>query len=237
MTTIENLCLFLGITKKTWYNWKKEQRPITKFIEKYLSAEDINEFLKNNGEISKLNLMNSIMPIFNNDFLEFYHQEFRDNFNPFEKKFFNDFTYRFKNQIQKISNKDNIQYEFNLLLCEYQIILLEISKVIKYPQIEIISHFQSFYSDMNIIDKFSMYFLINSIKHDFSDLDSHKKRGSLFNDERENPFSLSSFTYNTKNDILIPIDTLRHINKYVTDSKKKDFFEVYQEYIENIEPF
>ena len=47
MTNIETLCYFLGITKKTWYNWKAEERPLTQFIEKYLSNEDINEFIKN----------------------------------------------------------------------------------------------------------------------------------------------------------------------------------------------
>lgn len=46
MTKIEAICLFLGITKKTWYNWKDEERPITKFIELYLRDNEIEEFLK-----------------------------------------------------------------------------------------------------------------------------------------------------------------------------------------------
>ena len=59
MTNIETLCYFLGITKKTWYNWKAEERPITLYIEKYLSHEDINEFI-NTGSIAELQSKNLI---------------------------------------------------------------------------------------------------------------------------------------------------------------------------------
>lgn len=59
MTNIETLCYFLGITKKTWYNWKAEERPITLYIEKYLSHGDIDEFIKT-GSISELENKNLI---------------------------------------------------------------------------------------------------------------------------------------------------------------------------------
>ena len=67
MTNIETLCYFLGITKKTWYNWKSEERPVTLFIEKYLSHEDINEFIKS-GNISELENKNLIYKLGFNEY-------------------------------------------------------------------------------------------------------------------------------------------------------------------------
>lgn len=47
MTRIEKICYFLGITKKTWYNWKDEERLITKYIERYVPIEHIDTFIEN----------------------------------------------------------------------------------------------------------------------------------------------------------------------------------------------
>ncbi len=62
MTNIETLCYFLGITKKTWYNWKDEERLITKFIEKYLPYDNIKEFINTNTikDFEYINLLNPI---------------------------------------------------------------------------------------------------------------------------------------------------------------------------------
>ena len=36
----------LDIADKTYYNWKKEKRPIIELLEKYFTEEDLEEFLK-----------------------------------------------------------------------------------------------------------------------------------------------------------------------------------------------
>ncbi len=43
----------LSISDKTYYNWKKEKRPIISFLEKYFTEEDLEEFL-NTGKLEKL---------------------------------------------------------------------------------------------------------------------------------------------------------------------------------------
>jgi len=43
----------LGNTEKSYYRWKKENRPIITFLEKYFTKEDLEEFLKT-GIMSKL---------------------------------------------------------------------------------------------------------------------------------------------------------------------------------------
>ena len=53
MTNIEKICYFLGITKKTWYNWKDEERLITNYIERYIPIDHIDTFIKN-GEVPEL---------------------------------------------------------------------------------------------------------------------------------------------------------------------------------------
>jgi len=43
----------LSIADKTYYNWKKEKRPIMSFLEKYFTQEEIEEFLET-GVIHRL---------------------------------------------------------------------------------------------------------------------------------------------------------------------------------------
>ena len=43
----------LGNTEKSYYRWKKENRPIIAFLERYFTKEDLEEFLKT-GIVSKL---------------------------------------------------------------------------------------------------------------------------------------------------------------------------------------
>lgn len=54
-TTIVKL---FNITRQTWTNWKKEEKPIVKLIEKYFNDEDIEEFLEKE-KCSKLENINS----------------------------------------------------------------------------------------------------------------------------------------------------------------------------------
>ncbi len=55
-TTIVKL---FQITRQTWTNWKKEERPIVELIEKYFTDEDIEEFI-NTGICSKLEKKDNI---------------------------------------------------------------------------------------------------------------------------------------------------------------------------------
>ena len=40
------LCSLFEFTPKTLYNWKKEERPIIELVERYLTEEDIQEFIE-----------------------------------------------------------------------------------------------------------------------------------------------------------------------------------------------
>lgn len=42
----EAICKILAIANKTYYNWKKEERPIMSLLAKYFTTEDLEEFLK-----------------------------------------------------------------------------------------------------------------------------------------------------------------------------------------------
>jgi len=43
----------LDVSKNTYWNWKKQNRPIIALLEKYFSKDDLIEFL-NTGKISRL---------------------------------------------------------------------------------------------------------------------------------------------------------------------------------------
>ncbi|RLA83325.1 MAG: hypothetical protein DRG78_04680 [Epsilonproteobacteria bacterium] len=45
---MDMICQFFKITQKTWFNWKKEDRPIVNFTEKYLDKNLLSEFIKTN---------------------------------------------------------------------------------------------------------------------------------------------------------------------------------------------
>ncbi|MDN5125548.1 hypothetical protein PJV95_04725 [Aliarcobacter butzleri] len=53
MTEREIYMNLFDVSINTYYNWKKENRPIINLLDKYFSKEDLEEFLKT-GEISKL---------------------------------------------------------------------------------------------------------------------------------------------------------------------------------------
>lgn len=53
----EKIKLILDISDKTYYNWKKEKRPVILLLEKYFSKEDLNQFLST-GIIEKLEKSN-----------------------------------------------------------------------------------------------------------------------------------------------------------------------------------
>ena len=43
---IETIIKLMGFSRNTYFNWKKEKRPIINLLEKYFTKEDLEEFLK-----------------------------------------------------------------------------------------------------------------------------------------------------------------------------------------------
>lgn len=50
---------FFGFSIPTYYNWKREKRPIIKLIDKYFSEDELMEFLENE-RIAKLEILNIV---------------------------------------------------------------------------------------------------------------------------------------------------------------------------------
>ena len=50
---INTIAKILGIHRNSYFNWRKQERPIMSILEKYFSKEDLLEYLKT-GKISKL---------------------------------------------------------------------------------------------------------------------------------------------------------------------------------------
>ncbi len=55
---INQIVKILGVSKNSYWNYKKQNRPIVDLLEKYFTEEDLDEFLKT-GEIKKLELLKS----------------------------------------------------------------------------------------------------------------------------------------------------------------------------------
>ncbi len=101
MTKMEKIFNFLDISKKTWYNWKKEERAIVKFIEKYLTSDDIDEFIKT-GKINKFELL----PNIDNMLIEI-EKKMEDKINQFSPDFSSvDFMMKMGMLINKMKDKE-----------------------------------------------------------------------------------------------------------------------------------
>lgn len=230
MTNIESICSMLGITKKTWYNWKREERPITKFIEKYLTYDDILEFL-DEERINKYDFFLNIERDFIQEYIEFYEPE-NYNFNPIpflQKKYYWDFIFRFKHDILNINDKMP-KTQFLSLLFEYQIILINIANKINYPLINVTKDFNHLFEKFNNIDEIFIKFLIHLIKHNFIQINKYKLSGALF------PIENKTFItpYDEKTLFEIPIEKLKALNEFET-YQDKDFFVVYEDFLHKLQ--
>ncbi len=65
----ESIKKVLDIADKTYYNWKKENRPIISLLEKYFTKEDLEEFLSTN-KIAKYDVVNTSIFISISNFVE-----------------------------------------------------------------------------------------------------------------------------------------------------------------------
>lgn len=55
---INQIVKILGVSKNSYWNYKKQNRPIMDLLERYFTEEDLDEFLKT-GEMKKLELLKS----------------------------------------------------------------------------------------------------------------------------------------------------------------------------------
>lgn len=69
----EQILEILDIAPRTYYLWKKEERPIIKFLEKYFREADLSEFL-NYGIVSKLETLNYFLYQQTDEFFTYYHK-------------------------------------------------------------------------------------------------------------------------------------------------------------------
>ncbi|MGB7402386.1 MAG: hypothetical protein WA916_07385 [Arcobacter sp.] len=233
-TNIESICIFLGITKKTWYNWKKEERPVTKFIEKYLSNEEIVEFI-NNTAITNYEVYKNANSELYSQLSTFCHPKILGHEN-FSKKLYFDFIFRFRNEISQINpSKENII----ILLYKYQVILIEISKTINFPLSKIYNEIYTFINYFNQKDEIFIIFFIDSIKHNFKNIYLNKDAQDIpyFENNSINTDIKHIQYLNTFPSLYKLLIMAVEVNNKKTDSTKldfvkdKDFFEVYEDYL------
>lgn len=102
-----------GFSTQTYFNWKKEQRPILALLAKYISKNELEEFLET-GRISKFEIVEEFKMILQGsklDYLDFVSKYLKHS-NEFD--FFTDFYYRFLvyiNEIQNSSKNSDIKFQ------------------------------------------------------------------------------------------------------------------------------
>lgn len=95
-----------GFSTQTYFNWKKEQRPILALLTKYISKNELEEFLET-GRISKFEIIEEFKWLLQGsklDYLEFINKHLKHS-NEFD--FFTDFYYRFLVYIHTLQNNPN----------------------------------------------------------------------------------------------------------------------------------
>lgn len=227
----EIICKLFGFSVPTYYNWKKDNRPIIKLIDKYFTANELLEFI-DKSEISKYELFSSLEYNIVDEYIDLYtniigHQSY------YEKLYW-DFIYRFKTEIIKLENY-NIKENFQTLLFEYQSILIKISEKIDFPTIEIMKKFNTFYNIFDTKDDRFFILLSNLLEHDFIYYNHVMDKGNLFPREYKD---LRSFIkkYKDKSEINLSLKDIKNINSYSIEMEnpidENDFFIAYQNYLE-----
>lgn len=160
MTEREIYMNLFNVSINTYYNWKKEDRPIINLLDKYFSKEDLEEFLKT-GEITKLEKVKTTSNQFDyiNDLLiDNAKYTLREKLNKvFESSMLEMiYTYLSKKILIRVLDKLSIignEYPINL------------SK--KYLLAEIKS------SDIKLFEKYKLNVLIKLIEDNFSNLECY----------------------------------------------------------------
>lgn len=231
-----------GFSAPTYFRWKKENRPIITLLEKYFSKEDLLDYL-NNETISSYEVYRSINTQLNSELNYFCSPDAQEVFiYTSSKKFLWDFLFRFKKELSEIQNHQ-AKKDITILLYEYQIILLNIAKTIDYSKSKIAQDIYNFINCFNEKDeKFILYF-INSVKYNYIFkyyFDSKESFNSQYMD----------IPVYDKNLIKIDIEVVKHLNTLLSQyeilsgfspklsndvkdfSDTKDFFEVYEDYLQ-----
>lgn len=248
MKTDELMSKLFGFSIPTYYNWKKENRPIIKLINKYLSNEEVIEFIETDS-ISNQDFFLSIKNLFHKDYENFASNS--SSHFTFPTKFYYDFLQRFKKDISKI-DISNAKSDFISLLLEYQLILINIAKEIGYSEVTVIKDFNYFINLFNKKEDIFIIYIITLVKSDKLYITHYMKAFTLFGDDDLPDDKIVS--YESKDLINIGIPAIKKINKHTSyaeevkfyseydelqyeQNKEKDFFETYEEYLNTYIPF
>ena len=246
MKTDELMSKLFGFSIPTYYNWKKENRPIIRLINKYFKNEELIEFLESD-EIFNQDFLLSIENLFKKDYEKFtlnYPSHYT-----FPTKFYYDFLQRFKKDISEI-NSNNAKSCFISLLLEYQLILIYIAREIGYSELKIIEDFNYFINLFNKKEEAFFIYIIILVKNNKIKISHYMKTSVLFGDETFSDNEIVS--YKSKDLLNIGIDVINKINQHTSYTKEvqflseydelqhnqykeKDFFEVYEDFLHKIE--
>ena len=222
----EIMSKLFGFSVPTYYNWKRENRPIINLINKYFTSNDLLEFI-DSGKISKYEFFSDVEVELIHEYTDLYFNFVEQ---PYYEKFYKDFLYRFKNDIIQLERLD-IQNTFQSLLFEYQLILINISQQIGYPTINIIKDFYAFNSLFNTREPRFFVLFVNLVKHDFIHYNCFLRNDDLFETNyKELQETITSYEH--KELVNIPLKTILNLNSHDYSPNKNDFFITYQNYLE-----
>ncbi|AXH12005.1 hypothetical protein [Halarcobacter bivalviorum] len=241
MKTDELMSKLFGFSIPTYYNWKKENRPIIKLINKYLENEELIEFLEKDSIFSQ-ELLLSIKEQFKEDYEKFTSNS--PSHFTFPTKFYYDFLQRFKKDICNISN--DVKNNFISLLLEYQLILITIAKEIGYPEINIVKEINYFINLFNKKEETFFIYIVMLVKSNTITIPHYMRKFVLFGDV-DYPNN-QIVNYKTKDLINIGLESIKKINlhtsygeevkffseydeQHFNQQREKDFFEVYEKYL------
>ena len=179
---INTISKILGIHRNSYFNWKKQERPIISLLEKYFTKEDLEEFL-NTNEISKMKYLNHYEEILNIEFITFYREKFDtgENAKKFNELFWN-FISLYKN---KLISQNNENFKVNkiilneLLLDYYTLLIDENKQTNKYPDEYIKSKVSHFITIMQEPSVELVNFIITNIELDFVQIINYLRTNKL----------------------------------------------------------
>lgn len=73
------VCKLFGFTKSTFYNWKKEKRPVIMLLEKYFSDDDLKEW-NEHKKIQKLDNLKLLNKTADEIVINFFYEKYTNNF-------------------------------------------------------------------------------------------------------------------------------------------------------------
>lgn len=160
MTEREIYMNLFNVSINTYYNWKKEDRPIINLLDKYFSKEDLEEFLKT-GEITKLEKVKTT----SNQF-DYINDLLIDNA-----------KYTLKEKLNKVFESSMLEMIYTYLSKKILIRVLDKLSIIgnEYPinlsKKYLLAEIKS--SDIKLFEKYKLNVLIKLIEDNFSNLECY----------------------------------------------------------------